>query len=306
MSGLPYLDAARIAALISPADAVAAIEDALRAIDPAADAARSIVDVSSGQLVLMPAEAGGSVGVKIIAVAPGNATRELPRVQGVYVLFDAETLTPQAILDGAALTTLRTPAVSVAAIRPSLIERADPPRVVVFGAGPQGVGHVDTLIALFELADVSYIVRHPGERDRTFAAGSHEADAVFRAADVVVCATTAREPLFDSSLLGDDTIVVAVGSHEPDARELDRALMARAQVIVEDVATALRECGDVIQAIDDQSLRADSLVTIRDIVTGAVAPATDRPVVFKGSGMAWQDLAVASRIYDRLAGSVEK
>jgi ornithine cyclodeaminase/alanine dehydrogenase-like protein (mu-crystallin family) len=300
MSELPFISAAKIAELISPAEAVAAIEDALRTIDPATDPARSVVEVSAGQVLLMPSEARGSTGVKIATVAPGNAARGRPRVQAVYVLFDAETLTPQAILDGAALTTLRTPAVSIAAIKPAMLARADPPRVVVFGAGPQGVGHVDTLAAMFELADVTYIVRKPDGRDRTFAAGSDEADALFRAADVVVCATTAREPLFDSAVLADDAVVIAVGSHEPDARELDSALMARAQVVVEDIATALRECGDVMQAIGDGSLSADALVTVRDTVTGVVAPATDRPVVFKGSGMAWQDLAVAARIYAAL------
>ena len=298
MSGpLPYLDAGQITALISPGEAVAAIEQAVRDVDPAADPPRSVLDVSSGQLLLMPSEARGRAGVKIATVAPGNPARGRPRVQAVYALFDAETLTPQAILDGAALTTLRTPAVSVAAIKPAVLARGDALRVVVFGAGPQAVGHVDTLAALFELADVSYVVRTPAGRERTFAAGSDEADAVLRAADVVVCATTAREPLFDSDRLATDTIVVAIGSHEPTARELDSALLARAQVIVEDVATARRECGDVIQAIDDGSLSAGTLVTMRAMVTGAVTPAGDRPIVFKGSGMAWQDLAVATRIF---------
>jgi ornithine cyclodeaminase/alanine dehydrogenase-like protein (mu-crystallin family) len=294
---LPYIGADEIAGLISPAEAVAAIEQALRDIDPSTDPARSVLDVSNGQLLLMPSEARGSAGVKIATVAPRNPEHGRPRVQAVYALFDAETLTPQAILDGAALTTLRTPAVSIAAVKPALLARADAPRVVAFGAGPQAVGHVETLADLFELADVSYVVRNPGGRDRTFAAGSDEADALFRAADLVVCATTAREPLFDSTVLAADTIVVAIGSHEPDARELDSALLARAQVIVEDVATALRECGDVIQAIADESLSVDGLVTMRDMVTGVVAPASDGPIVFKGSGMAWQDLAVAAKIF---------
>jgi ornithine cyclodeaminase len=55
--------------------------------------------------------------------------------------------------------------------------------------------------------------------------------------------------VFDSGLLRDDVVVVAVGSHEPDARELDGRLLGRASVVVEDVATALREAGDVVLAI---------------------------------------------------------
>jgi ornithine cyclodeaminase len=242
-------------------------------------------------------------GVKIATVAPKNTGRGLPRVQAVYALFDAETLSPLATLDGAALTTLRTPAVSVAAVKEAVRNRSDSPRVVVFGAGPQGVGHVDTLAAVFDLADVTYVVRHPGGRDRTLTAGTPEAEAVCRAADVIVCATTARTPLFDSALLTDDVVVIAVGAHEPDARELDSALLGRSQVIVEDVAAAQRECGEIVLAVRDGSLAIDALVPMRDIVTGTARPARDGPIVFKGSGMAWEDLAVASRVYAAYARS---
>ncbi len=245
----------------------------------------------------MPSAGDTALGVKLATVAPSNPASGLPRIHAVYVLFEAATLAPLAVLDGAALTTLRTPAVSVAAVRPALLARSDAPRVVVFGAGPQGRGHVAALRAVLDPADVTYVVRNPQGRDRMLAAGSDEALAVLRAADVVVCATTARTPLFDSKLLTDNAIVIAIGSHEPDARELDSALMGRAQVVVEDVATALRECGDVVLAIANSDLFADALVPMRAMVTGDAAPAADRPIVFKGSGMAWQDLAVATRIH---------
>jgi ornithine cyclodeaminase len=296
---LPVLTAEQITALVSPADAVDAIEAAVRDADPAGDPARSVVDVEHGALLLMPSSNSAAVGVKLVTVGqPGSS----PRVQGVYVLFDAETLAPTAILDGAALTTLRTPAVSIAAVKPALLRRTTAPRVFVFGVGPQGTGHADMLTAMFDVADLAYVVRKPRGGERTYQAGSTEVEALLRAADVVVCATTARTPLFDSALLADGAVVIAVGAHEPDARELDSGLMARAQVVVEDVATALRECGDVVLAVEDGSLDTDALVPLRDVVTGAVPPAEDGPVVFKGSGMAWQDLAVAARVYAAFTG----
>ena len=110
----------------------------------------------------MPSSSAAAAGVKLATVAPANAARGLPRVQALYVLLDAETLTPQAILDGTALTTLRTPAVSVAAVQAALPER---PSVVVFGAGPQGRGHVATLAAAAgPLGSVTYVVRGPATR----------------------------------------------------------------------------------------------------------------------------------------------
>ena len=90
--------------------------------------------------------------------------------------------------------------------------------------------------------------------------------------------------------------MVAVGSHEPDARELDAPLLGRATVVVEDVATALREAGDVVLAIADGALAAADLVPMRDVVTGAVIVPADRPLVFKSVGMSWQDLVVAEAV----------
>ncbi|WP_426503616.1 ornithine cyclodeaminase family protein [Dactylosporangium sp. McL0621] len=266
---LPYYDAAAIERLLPPERAVAAVERALAGgLDPSAGVPRTSMRVPAGQLLLMPAVSATHAGVKVATVAD----RGRPRVNAVYVLFDGATLRPVALLDGAALTTLRTPAVSVAAVRPFLPAR--PLHVVIFGAGPQGLGHRRTLAAVAELSAVDIATRATG------------VPASIAAADVVVCATTAREPLFDSARLRDDVVVIAVGSHEPDAREVDTALCRSATVIVEDVATALRECGDVVLA----GLTADELVPIGS------APAGATRVLFKGSGMAWQDLVVAEAV----------
>ncbi|SES81046.1 ornithine cyclodeaminase family protein [Geodermatophilus poikilotrophus] len=296
-----FLDADAVAAL-GPAAAVRAITDALRGgVDPAADPPRIPVGLTRGQFLLMPSEASAAAGVKVVTVAPDNPASGLPRIQAAYLLFDRETLALRAVLDGTALTTLRTPAVSVAAVLERLPER--PLRVAVVGAGPQATGHVATLAAVRPLADVTHLVRDPSRTPLdAVGLGSPGADEALRAADVVVCATSARSPVFDSALLRDDAVVVAVGSHEPDARELDAALLGRATVVVEDVATALREAGDVVLAIAEGTLDADDLVPLRDVLTGAVAVPADRPLVFKSVGMSWQDLVVAAAVVARSGG----
>ena len=289
------LDADAVAAL-GPAGAVRAITDALRGgLDPATDPPRTAVDLSRGQFLLMPSEVPAAAGVKVATVAPDNPARALPRIQATYLLFDRETLTLRAVLDGTALTTLRTPAVSVAAVLPALPDR--PLRLAVVGAGPQATGHVVTLAAVRPLAGATHLVRDPSRTPLdAVRLGSADADGALRAADVVVCATSARSPLFDSALLRDDAVVIAVGSHEPDARELDAALLGRATVVVEDVATALREAGDVVLAIAEGGLDVDDLVPMRAVVTGAVTPPADRPLVFKSVGMSWEDLVVAEAV----------
>jgi len=286
-------------AALGPAAAVEAITEAvLSGVDPAADPPRVSVDLAHGEVLLMPSQTPAAAGVKVVTIAPANPSHGLPRIQAVYLLFDQETLALRAALDGTALTTLRTPAVSAAAVLTRLPDR--PPRVAVIGAGPQATSHAATLGAVRSLEAVTYLVRDP-TRTRLDAVrlGSPPADLALRSADIIVCATTARLPVFDSALVRDDAVVIAVGSHESDARELDAALLGRATVVVEDIATALREAGDVVLAIAEGALTPDDLVPMRHVVTGAITVPADRPLVFKSVGMSWEDLAVAAAVATR-------
>jgi ornithine cyclodeaminase/alanine dehydrogenase-like protein (mu-crystallin family) len=303
-----YVDAATIAACLPPEAAVEAVLAGLRGdVDPAADVPRSRIPVEQGELLLMPAQSASSVGVKLATVAPGNPARGLPRISAAYVVFDAATLRPSNLLDGVALTNLRTPAVSVAAVKPWLDLIDEPLRVVVFGGGPQGLGHLETIAAVHSVAASAVVVRQPDRvqlpksfsSTRVLAADDPSVSRLLGEAHLVVCATTARTPLFESRLLGDRAIVVAVGSHEPDTREVDAAFCARSCVIVEDRQSALRECGDVIQAIAEGAIGPEDLVPMREVARGARA-AADESVLFKGSGMSWQDLLVAEAVLARL------
>ncbi|WP_241994756.1 ornithine cyclodeaminase family protein [Cryobacterium levicorallinum] len=283
--------------------AVRAVQNALATgLDPVRDLARQVLAVANGQLLLMPTEASDFVGIKVASVAPGNPALGRERIQGVYLLLDALTLTPITLFDGAAITTLRTPAVSAAAadyLAPAAVEH-----LVVFGSGPQAWGHIEAMRAIRSIDRVTIVARDQ-PRAELFAArvtASGLPAQVGTAADVataqlIVCATTARTPLFDGSLVHADCCVVAVGSHETDARELDSALLARAQVVVEDPATAQREAGDVIIAVAEGVIAPHELVPLLDIVTGTVAVTAETPRVFKSTGMSWEDLVIATAVY---------
>ena len=122
----------------------------------------------------MPAS-GHAGGVKLASVAPGNPGRGLPRIQGIYVLFDPETLAPAALVDGSALTCLRTAAVSALAVRH--LAPTDACRLLVFGSGPQAAGHVEALRAVRPLEWVEVVARDRGRVarliERCRAAGLH-------------------------------------------------------------------------------------------------------------------------------------
>ncbi|WP_425837971.1 ornithine cyclodeaminase family protein [Streptomyces fractus] len=300
---IEYIGADELTKLLPPREAVAAIREALiGGLDPGtAGPPRSILELpgGQGQLLAMPSASEFGVGVKAISAVPANADRGLPRIQGVHLVFRPPSYAPAAVVDGAALTTLRTPAVSVAAVLPLLTRPGRRWRVVVFGAGPQGAGHVRTLRDVgAELTDVTYVVRDPSRVDPALVGDDRvvaatDAETWMRRADLVVCATPATTPLFDSAQLPDTAVVLAVGSHDPDSREVDSALVSRAQVIVEDPDTALRECGDIVIPVAEGVLPAARLIPMADVVRGTRELAADRPVLFKGSGMAWQDAVVA-------------
>ncbi|MET9346104.1 ornithine cyclodeaminase family protein [Streptomyces termitum] len=303
----PRLDGAEVLRRLTPAAAVEALAAVLRdGLDPEACPPRSAVPVPAGELLLMPAAAGDWAGVKIAGVAPGNAARGLPRITGGYLLLDGTTLQPAALLDGAALTALRTPAVSALAVR-HLAPDDRPLRLVLFGSGPQAYGHLEALLAVRKLASATVVAR---DRDRAAALAAHalalgvpeartgtaeEVDG----ADLVVCCTTARTPLFDGRRVAPGAVVVAVGSHEPDARETDTALVRRAEVYVEARAAALREAGDLLIPEAEGAIGPGHITgTLADLVRrpAPLAP-TGAPRLFKSVGMAWEDLAVAVAVH---------
>ncbi|MBT2407757.1 ornithine cyclodeaminase family protein [Streptomyces sp. ISL-87] len=301
------MSADEMSALLTPAAAADALADALRAgHDPETDPPRTALPVPGGELLLMPVASGAYAGVKIAGVAPANPERGLPRITGSYLLLDGPTLRPLALLDGAALTALRTPAVSALALR-YLAPGGPPLRLVLFGSGPQAYGHLEAVLAVRELSRAIVVARDPvgaeklAAHARTLGVSARTGTpADVAGADLVICCTTARTPLFDGRLVPAGAVVVAVGSHEPEARETDTALVRRAAVYVESRAAALREAGDLLVPESEGAIGPGHITgTLADLVAGRM-PTAGRPScpqLFKSVGMAWEDLAVAVAMY---------
>ena len=294
----------QVAQAVGPNEARELIVTALRSgFDPAADPDRAAKPVGTGELLLMPSTIGKWSGIKVASVAPLNPAAGLPRIQATYVLMDSQTLSTQALLEGGKLTELRTPAMS--AVAADRLAPSGPCTLLVFGTGPQAWGHIEAMSRIRPLSEVLISGRTPSrveslvERTATLGLRARAANSNDVAnAQIIVCATSASEPLFDGSEVQDGACVIAMGSHEPAVRELDGALMGRSTVFVEDQATALREAGDVILAISEGTLADDQLVPVRELVNDLVTRSTDRPNVFKGTGMSWQDLVVATGVHE--------
>jgi ornithine cyclodeaminase/alanine dehydrogenase-like protein (mu-crystallin family) len=281
--------------------AIDALGRAFRAEDPGGAPLRSHVQTPAGTLLLMPAAGAGGVGVKLVTLTPGNPGRDLPLIGAVYVLFDGGTQQPRAVIDGAALTALRTAAVSGLATR--YLARPDARRLVLFGAGVQATSHLEAMRAERPVERVTIVSRSGGRaealRDRASALGLEATvgdPGAVRDADLVCTCTTAEAPVFAGADLPEGVHVNAVGAYRPDARELDTEAIVGATVVVEERTAALAEAGELVialreGAIDATHVRAD----LHELVTGAPVRTGPRDrTVFKSVGLAFEDLAVAA------------
>lgn len=298
-----WIGGQKVNALLSTKEAVDVLEQTLRSgFDPEQDGSRTRYTAPHGQLLQMPSGTDQWCGTKLITLRPGNEDAGLPVIQGVYVLFEGDSLSPIAIVDGASLTALRTPATTALAVR-HLTSRSSG-RVVLFGTGVQALPHIRAISAVFSPDHVDVVGRAPERVDTlvnqvqglgiSTSAGDQQSVAE---ADVVLCCTSASTPLFDGSLVQNHAVVAAIGSHDPGSREVDSSLVRRSTCLIESRQSAQAEAGDLIIAAEEGAFSWDQAVTLRDLVEGHAELPSDRPRFFKGTGMPWQDLAVVSSIY---------
>ncbi|MBV9917655.1 MAG: ornithine cyclodeaminase family protein, partial [Solirubrobacterales bacterium] len=199
---------------------------------------------AAGLMGLMPAwRSGGGGGggdgegavfaLKSICIIPSNPARGLDSHQGTVTLFDGETGVPWAILDASAITTIRTAAVSRVATR--LLAREDARVLAILGAGVQARSHLAALCAerRFEAVRLyapteahARALAEAAARDGLEVSIATSAQEAVAGADVVVTATTAREPVLRRDWLSPGAHVNAVGASQPSARELDGETVA--------------------------------------------------------------------------------
>jgi ornithine cyclodeaminase/alanine dehydrogenase-like protein (mu-crystallin family) len=262
---------------------------------------RSRLQADKGVMLLMPAfmEATNEMAVKLVSIYGGNPGLGLPTVSALVMVFDPDTGRPLALMEGDALTALRTGAAG--GLAADLLARPSASRVALFGAGVQGRAQLQAVMAVRKIEKV--ILMDPvGASAQRLAAqiatwpaapevvvGKDPGTAV-RTADIILAATTAATPLFDGKDVQPGTHVTGVGSFTPEMQEIDAALVARARVVVDSRQACLAEAGDIIQA------KAVITAEIGEIVNGQAPGRLDDQEItfFKSVGIAAQDAAAAA------------
>jgi alanine dehydrogenase len=268
---------------------------------------------AAGTLLLMPAwQPGRHLGIKLVSVFPDNARRALPAVSGSYVLLDATTGVPLALLDGTALTLRRTAAAS--ALAAGFLARGGGAVHLIVGTGALAphlaLAHAAvrpicrTLVWGRNPAKAETLAKHLCAQGLTAAAAGDLAKAA-AIADVITCATLAQQPLIRGEWLRPGVHLDLVGGYRPDMREADDAAVLRARVYV-DTEAALREAGDLVQplasgVLDREDVAGDLFGLARGTVAGRCS--ADEITLFKSVGTALEDLAAAELAVSHLGGA---
>ncbi len=254
----------------------------------------------AGDFRAMPSAMAGSVGVKWVNAHPENPRRHgLPSVMGVYILSDAATALPLAVMDGTLLTAFRTGAAGGVASKHLAV--AAPRTLGLVGCGVQARYLLAAHRALYAglrvlAADAS---REAAERLATEAGAEVASIEAAAGCDVVCTMTPVRKPIVERAWVRAGTHVNAMGADAPGKQELDGRILADARVFLDDLAQAT-ESGEVNVPLHQGTYARERIEgTLGDVVVGRLPRRRgDEITVFDSTGLAVQDLALARAVYD--------
>lgn len=316
MTRIPIFDAAAIRAAITPARAVAVIRDAFRLDGEGKTHVPPVINLeipsAHGEFHIKTAhiENVRYIAVKIASGFYDNPAKGLPSGSGLIALFDATTGLPAALLlDNGYLTDLRTGAAG--AVAADVLARRRVETVGVIGSGVQARHQVRCLRVV---RGVSRVIAWSPTRPRLEAYANEmrqegldvtlasDAREVCEAADVIVVATPAREPIVDAEWLRPGVHVSAVGSDSPGKQELDAMCLSKADVLVVDRLSQCAAFGELKHAIDASLVSASKAIELGQIVAGhAPGRTSDAQITIADlTGVGFQDTAIASATFTAL------
>lgn len=315
---LRILSESDVRSVLSMADAIDIQAEAFAALanGQSVEGLRSFAVSESppGVAIFNPAflKQGKGYGVKIVSDFYDNANNGVPRLSALVALFDGETGHPRTVMEGGYLTDIRTGAGTALAAR--YLAREDSRRVAIFGAG-RVARH--QLQALTIENSIEHVVVATRSRDRgnDFIKRMREtenipsdirlvedrAEAVAQA-DIVICATTSLTPVFPGAALRPGTFVAGVGTHAPEAREVDTETIRRANThVIDSRRDCLEAAGDFILPSKEGALELDRVMEIADLVAArAQGRQSDEDITFyKSVGVPIQDLFTAQFVEKR-------
>ncbi len=303
-----------IEGVVGIGDALAPVEEAFRehGLGHASMPSKVYLELGSieGDFRAMPAflPALNVAGIKWVNSHPGNPARGLPSVMAITILSDPATALPLALLDATYLTYVRTAAGGGVAAR--RLARPDSARLGLVGCGVQARAQAEALRLVLPIREATLfdVRRATAEALASDLAGrgvkarlAATVRECVEAADVLVTATPARQPVVEAAWVKPGTHINAIGADAPGKQEIESALLKRARVVVDDREQAFHS-GEVNVPLSEGVLRPEDVhATLGEVVAGKRPGrgSAEEITLFDSTGLAIQDLAVASLAYAR-------
>jgi len=272
---------------------------------------RMHVDYQGNTLLLMPCFTKESMGTKLVSLYPENDKKGLPVLYGVMVLNDGKTGKPLAVMDGSALTALRTGAVGSVSLRYMTSENVKTLGVV--GAGVQGFNQTLTACTQRKFKRVYVYDRFPEKASQlkekllkrlkdVRVIKPKNVEELLKNSEVVITATTSMKPVLpDDEKLLQGKHIVGIGSYKPDMREFPKALFENIGTLAVDTDHAVRESGDLKVPLEKGWIQRDQIITLGKMIIGEtpIDHKGSSTTIFKSVGMALFDLKVSELIYQK-------
>jgi ornithine cyclodeaminase/alanine dehydrogenase-like protein (mu-crystallin family) len=306
-----WLSEADVRAVLSLPDLIETIESAVVAFSAgkATQPVRTVIETPGGVFASMPAYLGSipAMGAKLVTVFHGNTSKGLPTHLATIVLLDPQTGGLLATMDGRYITEVRTAAAS--AVAAQHLALADASVLAIIGSGVQARSHLEMLPLVRKFSDIRCwsptainVEKLVSEFDRLPVRSVVSAQAAVEGADVIALVTASSTPVIQDAWVKPGACVISVGACRPSQREMDPALVARAILVVDSRAAALKESGDIVQSIregrfDETHIAAELGQVAADPRIGRTN--TSQIAVFKSLGMAVEDVAAAHLVYSR-------
>jgi len=306
-----------IRAALSMADAIDALEGAFRAL--AEGTVMTPPRITFGVMhpddlvLVMPAYLSGvgALGLKLVTSYPENPKKfHAPNVHATILYCDHTTGERLALMEGAHLTAVRTGATSALATK--YLARDGCQVVGIIGSGVQAKAQLEAMCAVRPIVRArvySPTPSHAASFADTMAPRLNiEVEPVgdprraVEGCDIVVAATSATAPVFNGAWLSPGTHINGIGSHTPDAREVDDVTVKRAKVVVESLEAVLREAGDLVIPMAAGVIPKDHVYAeLGEMVIRRKPGRTSEGEVtfFKSVGLAIEDISTAKRVYER-------
>ena len=299
--------------ILTPAACIRVMEDALSALarGEVHQPLRSVIraEGAAGFFGLMPSYFR-DYGLKEVCVFPGNPARGLDTHLGAVLLHSGETGELLAIANASAITAIRTAAVSAVATK--LLARDNASTLAILGGGVQARSHLASIPVVRKIKEVRIFSRTRSKAESVAKGFSpsrvvDSAEEAVRGADIIVTATSSREPVVKREWIADGAHINAVGSSIAAARELDSATMAAASLFVDRRESTVNESGDYLFALREGAIRGPEHIKaeIGEILIGRAKGRTspDEITLFKSLGLAIEDLASVRYLYESGQGT---